>query len=80
MYIGSNEGGDIEMAKTMTDFLGRELHKQNFCVYLKNVRTGTSTVRKIFKKGYITGFTPKKVIFDGYDIVFPEDVIFISRR
>ena len=45
------------------DFLGHKLNVGDKCVYLKNVRTGSSTIRKCMFKGIITGFTNCKVKF-----------------
>ena len=62
----------------MEDFLGNEIHIGDFCVYIKNERTGSSTTRKIMKSGFVKSFTKKKVMFED-DTVFPEDVVVVNN-
>lgn len=42
-------------------FIKDPLHKDDIVVYLKNTRTGSSTIRKCVFVGQITGFTRSKV-------------------
>lgn len=62
----------------MQDFLGNELHVGDFCVYIKNRETGSSTVRKVMQKGNITRFTKKMVVI-GYVMVSPKDTVKIQQ-
>ena len=60
----------------MTDFLGRELNVGDECVYLKNYRTGSSTIRKLMFKGVITKFKNRSIVFDNAVTVYdPNDVV-----
>lgn len=60
----------------MKDFLHREIHIGDFCVYIKNERTGSSTVRKILKYGNVHSFTKQKVIlFPDNEKIFPSEVV-----
>lgn len=45
----------------MKDFLNNELKNDDEVIYIKNMRTGSSTVRNVLFKGKIIGFTPKSV-------------------
>lgn len=45
----------------MKDFLNNELKINDKVIYIKNMRTGSSTVRNVLFKGKIIGFTPKSV-------------------
>lgn len=69
----------------MKDFLNNELKINDEVIYIKNMRTGSSTVRKVLFKGKIIGFTFKSVrILSQYtreyfcvgneDLVHPTDV------
>lgn len=62
----------------MRDFLRNEIHIGDFCVYIKNERTGSSTTRKIMKSGFIKRFTKKKIVFEDAT-VFPEDVVVVNN-
>lgn len=56
------------------DFRGKELKVGNSCAYIKNVRTGTSTIRKKMFEGKISGFSEHKIRFENGDVIFGEDV------
>lgn len=43
------------------DFIGEELNIGDYVIYLKNTRTGSSTIRKCKYVGVIVGFTEKSV-------------------
>lgn len=61
------------------DFLGREINIGNECVYIKDVRTGSSTTRKMLFRGVVTRITKHKVAFDENEhVVFPEDVVIVD--
>lgn len=62
----------------MKDFIDNEIHIGDFCVYIKNERTGSSTIRKIMKSGFVKTFTKKKVVLEN-DSVFPEDVVVVNN-
>lgn len=62
----------------MKDFLNNEIRIGDFCVYIKNERTGSSTTRKIMKSGFVKAFTKKKVMLEN-DTVFPEDVVVVNN-
>ena len=47
-----------------TDYLGNKLNVGDKCVFLKNIRTGSSTIRKMLRKGTIQRFTPASVVFE----------------
>ena len=49
------------MDSTFESFMKDPLHKDDIVVYLKNTRTGSSTIRKCLFVGQITGFTKTKV-------------------
>lgn len=59
----------------MKDFLGRELAVGDECVYLKNCRTGSSTIRKLMFKGVITGFKNSNILFDNTTVYNSNDVV-----
>lgn len=62
----------------MKDFLGQPITINAPCVYMKNVRTGSSTTRKILHKGTIVSTTPCKVCVrteSKETLVFPEDIV-----
>lgn len=42
-------------------FIEKTLHIDDIVVYLKNIRTGSSTIRKCKFVGQVTGFTKSKV-------------------
>lgn len=58
----------------LTDFLGNEIQVGDFCVFLKNTRTGSSTCRKVPFKGTVTGSSACKIRFDRL-LVYGEDII-----
>lgn len=62
----------------MKDFLGTEIKLGDFCVFLHNNRTGSSTIRKAMSAGEVVGFTQKKVKFQDFT-VFPEDTVVSSH-
>ena len=45
----------------MQSFINDNIHEKDIVVYLKNTRTGSSTVRKCKFIGLVTGFTKSKV-------------------
>lgn len=45
----------------MESFIKDNIHKRDVVVYLRNTRTGSSTVRKCKFIGLVTGFTKSKV-------------------
>lgn len=45
----------------MIDFVGKEIHIGDSVVYLKNVRTGSSTIRKCMFRGIVSGETNCKI-------------------
>ena len=49
------------MNSTFESFIKDPLHKDDIVVYLKNTRTGSSTIRKCVFVGQITGFTKSNV-------------------
>lgn len=59
----------------MKDFLGRELNVGDECVYLKNCRTGSSTIRKLMFKGLITELRGSNVVFGDTVVYNPQDVV-----
>lgn len=73
----------------MRSFINEELQIGNYIVFLRNERTGSSTVRKVKYVGKICGFTDCMVYVtplsrpDTYEIhenkksvrVYPEDII-----
>ena len=73
----------------MNDFLNNEINIEDEAIYLKNLRTGSSTIRKIMFKGKILSFKNDKVNIqriynkDGFsleeiDTVFPHDVVVLK--
>lgn len=60
-------------------FIKETLDINDIVVYLKNTRTGTSTIRKCKFIGQITGFTQSKVKIRQYSKedqwVYPEDIV-----
>lgn len=61
-----------------TDYLGNNLNIGDKCVFLKNVRTGSSTIRKMFRKGTIQRFTPASVVFENNVKASSDEVIKVS--
>lgn len=73
----------------MRNFINEELQINDYVIFLKNERTGSSTVRKVKYVGRICGFTDCMVYVnplsrpDTYEIyenkkavrVYPEDII-----
>ena len=49
------------MDNTFKSFIKDPLHKDDIVVYFKNIRTGSSTIRKCVFVGQITGFTKSNV-------------------
>lgn len=45
----------------MKDFLGNELKVNDEVIYIKSMRTGSSTTRNVMFKGQVSGFTKKHV-------------------
>ena len=60
-------------------FIKETLDINDIVVYLKNTRTGTSTIRKCKFIGQITGFTKSKVKIKQYSKedkwIYPEDIV-----
>ena len=65
------------------DFQKETLHIDDIVVYLKNTRTGSSTVRKCKFVGLITGFTKSKVkimqLSKEDQWVYPEEICFYGE-
>ena len=69
----------------MIDFVGKEIHIGDSVVYLKNVRTGSSTIRKCMFRGIVSGETNCKIKIHPldynkppYETIYPEDVVVIN--
>ena len=73
----------------MNDFLNNEINIGDEVIYLKNLRTGSSTIRKIMLKGKILSFKNDKVNIqrtynkDGFsleeiDTIFPHDIVVLK--
>lgn len=58
----------------MNDYLGQEIKIGDRCAYLINMRTGSSTIRKVLLKGVVSG-TTKEMVRIGDHLVHPSEVI-----
>lgn len=72
------EGYEPKDKEIFVSFIKDPLHIDDVVVYLKNTRTGSSTIRKCVFVGQITGFTKSKVkilqLSKEDQWVYPEEV------
>ena len=57
------------------DFLGNPIYPGDKCIYMKNTRTGSSTVRRMLYKGIAKSFTKVMVVMENGDMVPAEEVV-----
>lgn len=75
----------------MKDFLGNEIKINDEVIYVKRLRTGSSSTRKIMFKGKALGIKSQKLIVQrqytnewsikeyAEDIIFPKDIVSLTR-
>lgn len=76
----------------MKDFLGNYINVGDDVIYLKLLRTGSSSKRKIMFKGKVLDFKGQKVEVSreytnewniehpGSDLIFPKDVVILEEK
>lgn len=76
----------------MKDFLNNEINIDDEVIYLKRLRTGSSTTRKIMFKGKVLGFKGQKVKIERLytneweikskeiDEIFPKDIVVLHKN